>query len=123
MINNRECKKCEEDTHNDEWAYYNNKICINCEHTYNDYYNACQETWNEQQKTFQEENEISDEDKERANHIAMSQSRGELLMSCEVNTQWFERAYEEHYDKLKAMGLSDQEIDKFINELFYNSND
>ena len=33
-------------------------------------------------------------------------------MSCEVNTQWFERAYEEHYDKLKAMGLSDQEIDK-----------
>tara|TARA_A100001391_G_scaffold51880_1_gene31831 strand:+ start:1065 stop:1199 length:135 start_codon:yes stop_codon:yes gene_type:complete len=44
-------------------------------------------------------------------------------MSCEVNTQWFERAYEEHYDKLKAMGLSDQEIDKFITELFYNSND
>jgi len=42
-------------------------------------------------------------------------------MSCEVNTQWFERAYEEHYDDLKAKGLSDQEIDKFINDLFYNS--
>ena len=49
--------------------------------------------------------------------------RGEPVMSCEVNTQWFERAYEEHYDDLKAKGLSDQEIDKFINDLFYNSND
>ena len=44
-------------------------------------------------------------------------------MSCEVNTVWFERAYEEHYDDLKSKGLSDQEIDKFINDLFYNSND
>ena len=44
-------------------------------------------------------------------------------MSCEVNTVWFERAYEEHYDDFKAKGLSDQEIEKFINDLFYNSND
>tara|TARA_R110002012_G_scaffold272937_1_gene458701 strand:+ start:24 stop:218 length:195 start_codon:yes stop_codon:yes gene_type:complete len=41
-------------------------------------------------------------------------------MSCKVNDEWFERAYEEHYDKLKAKGLSDQEIDKFITEMFYN---
>ena len=57
MINNRECKICEKDTHHDEWADYNNKICINCEHTYNDYYNACMENWNEQQATFIEENQ------------------------------------------------------------------
>ena len=57
MINNRECKICEKDTHHDEWADYNNKICINCEHTYNDYYNACMENWNEQQATFNEENQ------------------------------------------------------------------
>jgi len=57
MKNNRECKICEEDTHNDEWADYTNRICINCEHTYNDYYNACQEVWNEQQATFNEENQ------------------------------------------------------------------
>jgi len=44
-------------------------------------------------------------------------------MSCKVNDEWFERAYEEHYDELKAKGLSDQEIDKFITDLFYNSND
>ena len=44
-------------------------------------------------------------------------------MSCEVNTQWYERAYEEYYDDLKAKGLTDKEIDKFINDLFYNSND
>ena len=49
--------------------------------------------------------------------------RGEPVMSCEVNTQWFERAYEDYYDELKSKGLSDQEIDKFINDLFYNSND
>ena len=42
-------------------------------------------------------------------------------MSCEVNTRWFENAYEEYYDDLKAKGLSDQEIDKFITDLFYNS--
>jgi hypothetical protein len=46
--------------------------------------------------------------------------RGEP-MSCEVNTQWFERAYEDHYDNLKAEGKSDEEIEKFINDLFYNS--
>jgi len=56
MKNNRECSYCKEDTHNDEWADYKNKICINCEHTYNDYYNACMENWNEQQATFIEEN-------------------------------------------------------------------
>ena len=44
-------------------------------------------------------------------------------MSCEVNTQWFERAYEDQYDDRKAKGLSDEQIEKFINELFYNSND
>ena len=44
-------------------------------------------------------------------------------MSCKVNDEWFERAYEDYYDELKAKGLSDQEIDKFINDLFYNSND
>ena len=38
-------------------------------------------------------------------------------MSCKVNDEWFERAYEEHYDELKAKGLSDEEIDKFINSL------
>ena len=47
--------------------------------------------------------------------------RGKQIMSCEVNTRWFENAYEEHYDDLKAKGLSDQEIDKFITDLFYNS--
>jgi hypothetical protein len=47
--------------------------------------------------------------------------RGEP-MSCEVNTQWYENAYEEYYDDLKAKGLSDQEIEKFINDLFFNSN-
>jgi hypothetical protein len=51
---------------------------MDCEQEYNDYYNACQENWNEQQATFDEENEISDEDQERANHIAKSMDRGEL---------------------------------------------
>ena len=49
--------------------------------------------------------------------------RGEPVMSCKVNDEWFERAYEDYYDELKAKGLSDQEIDKFINDLFHNSND
>tara|TARA_B100001250_G_C19178084_1_gene519699 strand:- start:219 stop:404 length:186 start_codon:yes stop_codon:yes gene_type:complete len=48
--------------------------------------------------------------------------RGKQIMSCEVNTRWFENAYEEYYDDLKAKGLSDEEIDKFITDLFYNSN-
>ena len=47
--------------------------------------------------------------------------RGEPVMSCKVNDEWFERAYEDYYDELKAKGLSDQEIDKFITDLFYNS--
>ncbi len=41
-------------------------------------------------------------------------------MSCEVNTRWFENAYEEHYDNLKAEGKSDEEIEKLITEMFYN---
>ena len=43
-------------------------------------------------------------------------------MSCKVNDEWFERAYDEHYDELKAQGLSDEEIVKFIADLFYNTN-
>ena len=42
-------------------------------------------------------------------------------MSCKVNDEWFERADEEHYDDLKAKGLSDQAIDKYITDLLYNS--
>jgi hypothetical protein len=48
--------------------------------------------------------------------------RGKQIMSCKVNDEWFERAYEDYYDELKAKGLSDEEIDKFINDLFYNTN-
>jgi len=44
--------------------------------------------------------------------------RGEP-MSCEVNTQWFERAYEEYYDDLKAKGLTDDQIADYINDLFW----
>ena len=48
--------------------------------------------------------------------------RGEPVMSCEVNDAWWERAYEEHYDELKAEGNSDEEILKILTELFYNTN-
>jgi len=48
--------------------------------------------------------------------------RGEQIMSCEVNDAWWERAYEEHYDELKAEGKSDEEILKILTELFYNTN-
>ena len=44
-------------------------------------------------------------------------------MSCEVNTQWFERAYEEHYDDLKAKGLTDDQIVDYINDLFWTTGD
>ena len=43
-------------------------------------------------------------------------------MSCKVNDEWFERAYEEYYDDLKAKGLTDDQIADYINDLFYNSN-
>ena len=43
-------------------------------------------------------------------------------MSCEVNTRWFERAYEDYYDELKAKRLTDDQIADYINDLFYNSN-
>ena len=42
-------------------------------------------------------------------------------MSCEVNTQWFERAYEQYYDELKAEGKTDEEIKEFIEKLFYQT--
>jgi len=45
--------------------------------------------------------------------------RGEPIMSCEVNTQWFERAWEEYYDDLKAKGLTDDQIADYINDLFW----
>jgi|TARA_R110002012_G_scaffold238639_1_gene412439 hypothetical protein len=40
-------------------------------------------------------------------------------MSCEVNTVWFERAWEEYYDDLKAKGLTDDQIADYINDLFW----
>ena len=43
-------------------------------------------------------------------------------MSNEVNDAWWERAYEEHYDELKAEGKSDAELLKILTELFYNTN-
>ena len=43
-------------------------------------------------------------------------------MSCKVNDEWFERAYEEYYDDLKAKGLTDDQIADYINDLFYTSN-
>ena len=66
MINNertnmKTCKECGCTPKNDEWAVNSNEHCMDCEQDYNDYYNACNE-----------------EDQERANHIAKSQSRGEM---------------------------------------------
>jgi len=85
MINNnertnnmRQCVECGCTPKNDEWAVNSDKHCMDCEQEFNDYYNACMENWQEQQATFNEENEISDEDQERANHIAKSMDRGEL---------------------------------------------
>jgi hypothetical protein len=85
MINNNErttimrtCKECGCTPKNDEWAVNSNEHCMDCEQEQNDYYNACMENWNEIKATFNEENEISDEEQERANHIAKSMDRGEL---------------------------------------------
>ena len=85
MINNNErttimktCKECGCTPKNDEWAVNSNEHCMDCEQEQNDYFNACQEDLNEIKATFNEENEISDEDQERANHIAKSMDRGEL---------------------------------------------
>ena len=72
------CKECGCTPKNDEWAVNSNEHCMDCEQEYNDYYNACMENWNEIKATFNEENEISDEEQERANHIAKSMDRGEL---------------------------------------------
>ena len=70
--NMKQCKECGCTPHNDEWAVNSKEHCMDCEQEYNDYYNACQETWNEQKEAF------DDEQQERANHIAKSQSRGEM---------------------------------------------
>ena len=72
------CKECGCTPKNDEWAVNSNEHCMDCEQDYNDYYNECQQEFNEMMTTFREENEISDEDQERANHIAKSMDRGEL---------------------------------------------
>ena len=66
MINNertnmKTCKECGCTPKNDEWAVNSNEHCMDCEQEYNDYYNAC-----------------SEEEQERANHIAKSMDRGEL---------------------------------------------
>jgi len=47
--------------------------------------------------------------------------RGEPVMSNEVNDAWWERAYEEHYEDLKAEGKTDEEILQILTDLFYNS--
>jgi len=41
-------------------------------------------------------------------------------MSCKVNDEWWERAYEEHYDDLKAEGKTDEQIYDILSEMFYN---
>ena len=74
----RTCKECGCTPKNDEWAVNSNEHCMDCEQDYNDYYNECQQEFNEMMTTFREENEISDEDQERANLIAKSMDRGEL---------------------------------------------
>ena len=74
----RKCIECGCTPKNDEWAVNSNEHCMDCEQEQNDYFNACQEDLNEIKATFNEENEISDEDQERANHIAKSMDRGEL---------------------------------------------
>ena len=55
----------------------------------------------------------------------MTPRKKDLQVTCYVddNKVDCETWSEEYYDDLKAKGLSDQEIDKFINDLFYNSND
>jgi hypothetical protein len=74
----KQCIECGCTPKNDEWAVNSNEHCMDCEQEQNDYFNACQEDLNEIKATFNEENEISDEDQERANHIAKSMDRGEL---------------------------------------------
>ncbi len=59
--NMKTCKECGCTPKNDEWAVNSNEHCMDCEQEYNDYYNAC-----------------SEEEQERANHIAKSMDRGEL---------------------------------------------
>ena len=38
-------------------------------------------------------------------------------MSCKVNDEWWERAYEEHYDDLKAKGKTDSQIYDILSEM------
>ena len=59
--NMKTCKECGCTPKNDEWAVNSNEHCMDCEQEHNDYYNAC-----------------SEEEQERANHIAKSMDRGEL---------------------------------------------
>ena len=42
-------------------------------------------------------------------------------MSNDANDAWWERAYEEHYEDLKAEGKTDEEIEKILTDLFYDS--
>ncbi len=67
----RTCKECGCTPKNDEWAVNSNEHCMDCEQEQNDYFNEFQQDFNEIMTTFREENEISDEDQERANHIAL----------------------------------------------------
>tara|TARA_R100001440_G_scaffold42082_1_gene61762 strand:- start:536 stop:733 length:198 start_codon:yes stop_codon:yes gene_type:complete len=59
--NMKKCVECGCTPKNDEWAVNSNEHCMDCEQEYNDYYNEC-----------------SEEEQERANHIAKSQDRGEM---------------------------------------------
>ena len=59
--NMKTCKECGCTPKNDEWAVNSNEHCMDCEQEYNDYYNSC-----------------SEEEQERAIHIAKSMDRGEL---------------------------------------------
>ena len=52
----RTCKECGCTPKNDEWAVNSNEHCMDCEQDQNDYFNACQENWNEMMTTFREEN-------------------------------------------------------------------
>ena len=53
----KQCVECGCTPKNDEWAVNSNEHCMDCEQEYNDYYNACQEDWNEIKATFNEENQ------------------------------------------------------------------
>ena len=52
----RTCKECGCTPKNDEWAVNSNEHCMDCEQDQNDYYNECQQEFNEMMTTFREEN-------------------------------------------------------------------